>query len=54
MDDNTTALTESLIIWVSFLCLVLCECVAGYKETEEAFSLTWLKVAGVLTTLFTS
>ena len=28
MDENKTALTESLIIWVSFCCLALCECLA--------------------------
>lgn len=37
MDENKTALTESLIIWVSFF---------SSAETMEAFSLTCLQVVG--------
>lgn len=38
MDDNKTALVESLIIWVSVF-FPLRECVALEKETMEAISL---------------
>lgn len=39
MDESETALTESLIIWVSFVCfwLVLHKYISSLEETVEAF-----------------
>lgn len=50
MGENKTVLTESLIIWVSFFCFELCECVAFKGHHESVFAYLFVGGGGGVST----